>query len=100
MNRGRLPVWAYVAHFTDHPAGPAFRGRCAECPVDLPIRQVPAHRLDAEAIEAARHGAGPVAEAAAAAYRDLARHLAHRHGIRVAAVPKPGQLRWNLTRPE
>lgn len=99
MSRRRLPVWAYVAHFTDHPAGPAFRGRCAECPIDLPIRQVPAHRLDDEAIEAARHGRGPVAEACRAAYRDLARHLAQRHGLTVRPEPLPRQLRWDLGRP-
>jgi len=94
----RFPVWAYVAHFTDHPGGPAFRGRCAECPVDLPIRQAAGHLLDEAALEAALHEAGPVADAARAAYYDLAQHLLRRHGIRVGP-PLPGQLRFELRRP-
>lgn len=96
-----MPVWAWVAMFIDSPGGPAFRGRCAECPVDLPIRQVPADRVTAEAIDAimADRPHGPIAEAAIAAHRDLARHIAHRHGFIVAETPHPARLRNLLQRP-
>lgn len=95
-----FPVWAYVAEWADNPAGPSWRGRCADCPVDLPTRQVPAARIDLDVLAAAfaPEPSGPIYEAMRAAERDLIRHLAHRHGIVVA--PRPRHLmRINLTRP-
>ena len=96
-----LPVWAYVAHFVDHPAGPAFRGRCGACPWDGPAHQVPAHRLDADTIAAAGADppAGPNYEAARKAEGDLIGHLWHRHGLRVNRRPARS-LRFHLGRPQ
>jgi hypothetical protein len=96
-------VWAWVATGVDNPLGPAFRGRCAECPVDLPIRQVPANRVTAEVMAAAldkHHPHGPIVEAAIYAHVDLARHLAHRHGIYVPEKPHPSRLRFLIGRPD
>ncbi len=97
----RFPAWAYIAEWQDNPAGPSWRGRCLRCPVDLPIRQVAARRIDLDVIAGAcaePEPTGPIPEAMAAAERDLIRHLAHTHSILVNPRPR-AQLRVRFGRP-
>jgi len=91
----KRPRWAWVAHMVDGTSA-MFRGRCTRCPWTGPIRTVPV--LDAATREAAAHASGPVADAATAAYRDLAGHMNRTHGMKILP-PTTDQLTFTLGGP-